>query len=270
MRSLVPEAMLESEMQCVTELRELIGCPIDWEKTQPVADRPGLLQDLLIFWEYIASEYQSDMEMSYYSRFDVEEHFAHYGNAFSETIIRPIRVNAHVWRPRAEADYRRRVGFLEKLQFAGWETYPKHRPPRGRSRSQIINMTAGSDAISYFFDDGVIDQCERLMWNAIAADLGSFVETRSAHLFVEHKSELGACGGSPSNTMRIDFNYDNAQAHGHPRHKPNVSENVSSPSSFAAWRIQTFSSNWHYSIDCPRVKDVGLLMDWLQQRGWRC
>lgn len=262
MRKLLPRELLDEEMEHVSQLRKLIGCPIDWSDVPDVADRPSLLCDLLVYWADVAKEFQADMEMEWYCRFKVEEGIAYYGDAFTEKIVKPIQFNTEIWRSRAEAEYQKRVGFLRRLRFVGWDVYDKHKPPSGKSRSAIISTTKASEGASLFFRNDVISECNALMWHVIAGELLRVVELRPAHLFVMTDDQLGACNGHAVNTMRIDIDYFNAQAHGHPRPIPPGETLAKKASKQHFWQSHDHTDPI-YNLDCPRIKDYELFSDWL-------
>lgn len=207
---MMPPELTGTEHPLVERLRAAIGCPIDWDRIPSVSVHPTLAKDLRIYWVKIAEDFETDMELRFYSRLNVK-------TCLNEEELKRIETNTSGWRHRAVVEYNSRVGFLKSLHFATWEQYAKHRPPPCSSRDTILELTARKSAPSLFFSDEILPVCEESLWEAIGDDLLNVVENRPAHLFVESKCELGACGGKPCNVMRLDIDYSKPLAHGHPR-----------------------------------------------------
>jgi hypothetical protein len=60
------------EHTLVPRLKKAIGCPIDWEANGHVGANAQLCKDLRIYWVKVAEEFQTDLEMRFYSRVTVD------------------------------------------------------------------------------------------------------------------------------------------------------------------------------------------------------
>lgn len=252
----IPARLRKRENPLVPPLRAAIGCPIEWTEVPAVASRPQLMLDLWIYWVKTAENFQTDREMRYYSRSELEE------SAFDEMALKSIQANSKGWRNRAVERYTDHVGFLKQIAFIGWDKYAKHRPAPGSTRQQLLIQTARPGAESVFFSECAIQRCEELLWDAISDDLLNVVTCRPTHLFVESLRELGACEGRPCNVMRIDLDYSVFQAHGHPRHLPSGEKLLG-----VSYASQTYSDadyqRYFYNIDVPAVEDIDAYVDFM-------
>jgi hypothetical protein len=194
----------KQERRVILRLRKAIGCPISWEGKKR---SKCLCKDLRIYWAVLAQKYETDGEMMFYSRRQVEW-------SLYESGLKAIEKNYPYRRENAVNEYVEKTGFLLKLKFASPTDQDKHYPNPAWSKSKIIQQSSRGDALFFKdFDTAELDFC--LRWS-IEQRLISVIENRPAHLYLEHGIDVGASKGKPTNLIRFDIDYDTPLAHGHP------------------------------------------------------
>jgi hypothetical protein len=155
----------------------------------------------------LAKDFETDGEMRFYSRLDVEL-------SLDEQWLKEIEFNAKTWRPRAIKAYTKKTGFLLSIKFATAAKQQKHYPNPRWNRNEIIQRTSNGNAL--FFCEFSVDWLEEFLFWSMHQSLVRVIDSRPKYLYLKYIEELGASKGKPTKLVRFDMNYDTPIAHGHP------------------------------------------------------
>jgi len=186
------------------DLRDAIGCPIDWSRN----GGDGLLhKELRLYWVEVAKQVQVCSEMYAYDQLHVAERF-------DQEELRTIQINSAIWRPRAERMYRDKCGFIEQIRYVTPRTQMKH---YARPRFTEDDSRTASERGNSLFYPGVDERIlNNYVFDSLRFGWRDIVDNRPAHLYLIAESDIGASNGKSTPYLRLDFDYSTAEVHGHP------------------------------------------------------
>lgn len=185
-------------------LRLAVGCPEQWEDYR---DDRALRRAFLHYWQIVARCHESAWDTDYYFQLEALE-------MRSLELLRRAEANAPYWRPRAAADYDKRMGIFKRLHMLEIPQHPKHWVIGKEDPKITIDRTNGGPA--KYFASVPYGLIREAAWLCIRGNWRRMAETKPEFLYARMEREIGASSGKATDCLRIIIDYSTGAIHSHP------------------------------------------------------